>query len=69
MDEISQQILRKVFMRFPSILDEISEMSRKVLEGQKQKAEQVVRNQIESEMNFIFTNDEQYLTTKTNLAF
>ncbi|CAD8078311.1 unnamed protein product [Paramecium sonneborni] len=69
MDEISQQILRKVFTRFPSVLDEISEMSRKVIESQRAKAEQVVINQIESEMNYIYTNDEEYLTTKADLVF
>jgi hypothetical protein len=54
-------------MRFPLVLGEISDLSNAVLIEQRDRAKRILENQLESELDYIFTNDNEYLTTKTNL--
>lgn len=68
MDSLSNNILKKVFIRFPQVLDEISEISSRVLQDQRDKARVVVENIIDSELGYIFTNDADYLTSKASLV-
>ena len=68
MDSLSNNILKKVFIRFPMVLDEISEISSRVLQDQRDKARVVVENIIDAELGYIFTNDADYLTSKASLV-
>ena len=69
MDQLATTIIKRVFMRFPSVLDEISDLSNKVLQLQRDKARKIIDNQLDSELDYIFTNDHQYLSSKTDLTF
>lgn len=66
-DSLSNSILKKVFYRFPTILDAISDISSQVLSEQRNKAKEVVENLIDSEMGYIFTNDQDYLTMNASI--
>jgi vacuolar protein sorting-associated protein 1 len=68
MDSLSNNILKRVFVRFPQVLDEISEISSQVLQDQRDKTRVVVENIIDSELGYIFTNDPEYLTSNVSLV-
>ncbi|CAD8208471.1 unnamed protein product [Paramecium octaurelia] len=66
-DSLSNSILKKVFYRFPTILDAISDISSQVLTEQKNKTKVVVENLIDAELGYIFTNDQDYLTMNASI--
>ncbi|KAM3137004.1 hypothetical protein pb186bvf_010917 [Paramecium bursaria] len=66
-DSLSNSILKRVFVRFPTILEEISEISSKVLNDQRVKTQSVVENLIDAELGYIFTNDQDYLTLNASI--
>jgi hypothetical protein len=53
--------------RFPAIVSEISEITSKVLQEEREKAKQVVVNIIDSELGYLFTNDLDYLSSRTSI--
>lgn len=67
MDSLSNNILKQVFVRFPQVQDEISEISSRVLTEQRDQAKTIVESIIDSELGYIFTNDPDYLTANANL--
>lgn len=48
-------------------MDEIADITSKVLQSQRDTAKEVVNNLIESEQGYLFTNDLMYLSQRTNL--
>lgn len=53
--------------RFPAIIDEITDCTFKVLRDEKENTRQVIENIIESEQCYVFTNDVEYMTKRTNI--
>lgn len=54
-------------LRFPSIIDEITDCTFKVLRDEKENTRQIIENMIESEQCYVFTNDVEYMTKRTNI--
>jgi len=67
LEEIASGILNRLFYRFPQITDLIAEAITRVLQQEKEKARQIVESIIEAEQTYLFTNDVDYLTNRTNL--
>jgi len=49
LDSLSTKLIEKLFARFPTIIEEISETVGKVLNEEKDKAKEVVENIIDAE--------------------
>ena len=54
-------------MRFPSVSDEIIEIADCYFLDQKEKTRHIIEGNIDSEINYLFTNDENYLRNRTKL--
>ena len=57
MEELMQSILRNVFERFPALMEEVSDMSSRILNEHKNKANTVLESILNSEIGYVFTND------------
>lgn len=68
LENLANKIIKKVFQRFPPIMDEISDLASRVLQEQRERAKQIVTEIIESEQGYLFTNDVEYLVSKTQLV-
>ncbi|EGR28835.1 hypothetical protein IMG5_168710 [Ichthyophthirius multifiliis] len=68
LEGLAGKLLRKIFSRFPAVMDEISEITSKVLQQQRDKSREVVISIIESEQGYLFTSDMGYLGHKTKLV-
>jgi vacuolar protein sorting-associated protein 1 len=69
MDQLANGLVERVFFRFPTVSGEIADLTSRVLQQQRDKAKQVLENQLDSELDYIFTNDQDYLTSRTVLSF
>ena len=55
-------------MRFPTIIPDIMEIITGVLQGERDKAREIVESIIDSEQNYLFTNDIDYLQNRTEIV-
>jgi len=68
LEETATVILNKQLHRFPMLTDIIAESITKVLQLEKEKTrKKIVESIIEAEQTYLFTNDVDYLTNRTNL--
>jgi len=67
LDQLSHKIVERVFYRFPSMSGEISDLSSHVLAKERENCRQIVENLIDAEEGYIFTNDVEYLTKRTDI--
>jgi hypothetical protein len=56
-----------VAKKAPGVMDEMINEADSFLLGLKQRAEEILIANIDSEINYIFTNDELYLDSRTKL--
>lgn len=54
-------------MRFPEISDEVIEIADEFFQIQKEKTRVIMESNLDSEINYLFTNDEAYLKNRTRL--
>ena len=62
---LSSKILERTFSRFPRVIDDIGELVTKFLNEEKDKAKYMVDCIIDMEINYLFTNDYDYMTNYT----
>jgi len=62
---LSGKILEKTFQRFPRIIDDVNDFVAKFLNEERDKAKYIVDSIVEMEINYLFTNDYEYLTNYT----
>lgn len=55
-------------MRFPTIIPDIMEIITGVLQAERDKAREIVESIIDSEQNYLFTNDVDYLQNRTEIV-
>eukprot|EP00331_Platyophrya_macrostoma_P003937 CAMPEP_0176413694 /NCGR_PEP_ID=MMETSP0127-20121128/4845_1 /TAXON_ID=938130 /ORGANISM="Platyophrya macrostoma, Strain WH" /LENGTH=665 /DNA_ID=CAMNT_0017793511 /DNA_START=36 /DNA_END=2033 /DNA_ORIENTATION=- len=67
LETMASELIDKIFERFPSIIDEITDCTFKVLRDEKENTRQIIENMIESEQCYVFTNDVEYMTKRTNI--
>lgn len=65
--KISGELIAEVAKKAPGVMDEMINEADRFLLGLKQRAEEIMIANIDSEINYIFTNDELYLETRTKL--
>jgi predicted Zn-dependent protease with MMP-like domain len=65
--KISGELISEVAKKAPAVMDEMINEADVFLQGLKKRAEEIILANIDSEINYIFTNDEAYLETRTKL--
>lgn len=68
LENLASGIVEKIFMRFPTIIPDIMEIITGVLQGERDKAREIVESIIDSEQNYLFTNDIDYLQNRTEIV-
>ena len=62
---IASQIVEKIFQRFPTLIPEIMEIIIKCISKERDHAREIVEAIIDSEQNYLFTNDLDYKENKS----
>ena len=68
LETIAHNIVDKIFQRFPTMIPEIMDIIIKVLSTERDKAREVVESIIDSEQNYLFTNDTQYRDNREQIV-
>lgn len=65
--KVSGELIAEVAKKAPGVMDEMINEADHFLLGLKNRAEEIILANIDSEINYIFTNDEHYLENRTKL--
>lgn len=65
--ELAAQLNSKVFVRFPDLLNIVTEITNNKLSDLKTQTENILDTLIEGEMSTVFTNDSAYLSARDDL--
>jgi hypothetical protein len=65
LEELANKILESSFQRFPRVIDDIGELVSKFLNEERDKTKYLVDSIVEMEINYLFTNDYDYLNNYT----
>jgi hypothetical protein len=68
LETLANGIVEKIFVRFPTIIPDIMEIIVGVLQAERDKAREIVESIIDSEQNYLFTNDIDYLQNRTEIV-
>ena len=68
LEMLSNKILERVFNRYPKMISTISEFTNKFLLEEKEKAKVLVDSLIDMDINQLFTNDYEYMSSWTSYA-
>ena len=63
---LSTKILERTFSRFPKVIDEVSEFVNHFLIEEKDRAKHLIDSLVEMDINYLFTNDYEYMTNYAN---
>lgn len=65
LDTLSTKVLEKTFMRFPHMINDMNDFVTEYLNSEREKTSFIVESLIDMEINYLFTNDYNYLTNFT----
>lgn len=65
MEMLSQKIMEKTFFKFPNIIFTVKEIVLEFLQEQKEKARYILESLVDMHINYLFTNDHEYLHNYT----
>ena len=68
LDQIASQIVQRIFARFPGMQAEIMDIVTRVLHAERDKTRVIVEAIIDSEQNYLFTNDMDYRNNRSNVV-
>jgi len=68
LEQMAQGIVDRIFSRFPSMIPEVMDIIVTVLQDEREKTRSLVESIIDSEQNYLFTNDADYLTNRTDIV-
>ena len=68
LEQLAGGIVERVFRRCPSIRPDVMDIICEVLQEQRDKTRELVEAVIDAEQNYIFTNDHDYKTSRTNIV-
>lgn len=68
LEMIAHGIVDKIFQRFPSMIPEVMDLIVKVLTKERDHAREVVESIIDSEQSYLFTNDQDYRESRTEIV-
>ena len=68
LESLSHMIIERVFYRFPPLIGEMCEVASRVLMMEKENCRSVVDRLIDAEESYIFTNDIEYLSNRSDIV-
>lgn len=68
LEELAAKVLRNSFKRFPQCIDNIEEFVTIFLTEERDKAKYVIDSIVEQEINYLFTNDYEYMQNYTTFT-
>ncbi len=68
LEMLASKILEKTFVRFPRAVDDIGDMITAYLNEEKEKCKYLVDSVVDMEVNYLFTNDYDYLENYTTFV-
>lgn len=68
LEDLASNIQAQTFIRFPSFGEEIMEKIIEVMQEEREKTRYLVESIIDSEQTYMFTNDPEYLNTRTDIV-
>jgi hypothetical protein len=68
LEQMAQGIIEKIFARFPSLIPEVMDIIVTVLQEEREKTRALIEAIIDSEQNYHFTNDSEYLSNRTDIV-
>jgi hypothetical protein len=67
LEQLAHKVLEKVFYRFPALSGELAEQASSVLINEREACREIVESIIDAEEGYIFTNDLDYLSKRTDI--
>lgn len=67
LEVLGHTIIERVFYRFPPIVGELSEVVTQVLVGERESCRDIVEKMMDADESYIFTNDVDYLLSRSDL--
>jgi len=67
LENLTSKLIEKLFQRFPQITGEVTDIVSRVLQKERDNAKIVVENLIDAELGYLFTNDYEYLQSRTQI--
>jgi hypothetical protein len=68
LEEVAVGLIGKLFYRFPMLIDEFQDMVCKYMQIERDNARAIVESIIDAEQGYLFTNDMDYITNRTNVV-
>lgn len=68
LEDLASNIQSESFIRFPSFGEEIMEKILDIMQEEREKTRYLVEAILESEQTYMFTNDPEYLNTRTDIV-
>lgn len=68
LENMAQGIVERIFSRFPNMIPEVMDIITTVLQDEREKTRTIVESIIDSEQNYLFTNDYDYLQNRTDIV-
>jgi len=68
LEDLASNIQSECFIRFPSFGEEIMEKILDIMQEEREKTRYLVEAILESEQTYMFTNDPEYLNTRTDIV-
>lgn len=68
MEQIAAGIVEKIFQRFPSMISEMMDIIIKVLSKERERTREVVEAILDSEQEYLFTNDKDYKDNRSEIV-
>lgn len=65
---IANMLVNKIFQRFPQMIPEITDIITRTLSADRDRAREVVEYLIDSEENYLFTNDREYKENRQDIV-
>lgn len=67
LEELTQELIDRIFFRFPAIIPDIVDITSRALKEERDTAQSLIENIIESEQTYIFTNDLAYANERSSI--
>lgn len=68
LEQIASGIVEKIFSRFPAMIPDVMDIIVQVLQRERDKCRELVESIIDAEQNYLFTNDADYLSNRTDIV-
>jgi len=67
LEQLAHKLIDRIFYRFPSLSHEIGDLASHVLHKEREACREIVEKMVDSEETYVFTNDIDYLTARTDI--